>query len=194
MEGTLLAHQESDLETVCAQMEKRLTLKLETRLAEQQGHHDRQLVAQHGHHDRQLAEQKEYLDTQLEVVHSLVTVPYVSNVAAQCLNAALGNSAQRPESRTFQSGMGRADPRIRGIVHGIFGKTAHTECGGRLDVIINRRNRSIHHNDTPEGLRLAVSAALGYINNSQAVRLACADEMLVLGAFDVNPELLEAND
>ena len=174
MDKGFVGHQISDLDTLMAQMEQRLSTRFHSRL------------------DKELAEQKTRLDKELAVVHSVATVPYVCNIAAQCLNKALGRTGQ-PESRAFVAAMGRpdGDPRLKAVVKSVFGKAAHTESGKKLDGVISRRNRQQHIEHDEKQFSKTVALALQYCNASSIVADECAVEMLVLGKYQDEPEVFQ---
>ena len=185
MDKGFVGHQISDLDTVVAQMEQRLSTRFDLLLG-------KELAEQKTLLDKELAEQKTLLDKELAVVHSVATVPYVCNIAAQCLNKALGKTGQ-PESRAFVAAMGRpdGDPRLKAVVKSVFGKAAHTESGKKLDGIISRRNRQQHIEHDEKQFSETVALALQYCNASPIVADECAVEMLVLGKYQDEPEVFQ---
>ena len=81
MDRGFVGHQVSDLSTVCSQLEARLQRQFE-----------QQLAAVESTFQTQLAANESSSQSQLDLIHSITTVPYVRNVAAQCLNQALGKT------------------------------------------------------------------------------------------------------
>ena len=71
--------------------------------------------------DNKLAGQNTYLDKEPAVVHSHPTAPVVCNIAAQCLNKALGKTGQ-PGSHVFVAAMGRSDgdSHLKALAKSIF--------------------------------------------------------------------------
>ena len=194
MDRGFVGHQVSDTQTAFAQMEARLTAGLSTQLAtqraEQDSHWERRLAERDSHWERRLADQDSKMQAQLATLHRATTVPFVCNVAAQCLNQALGKGGQ-PESRAFASAMGKRDgsQHLKQLVKGVFGATADTDSTGKLDHISTRRNICAHVANSEQQLAAAVQQALEDIIQSSIVAELCADEMLVLGTYLHSPDM-----
>ena len=197
MDRGFVGHQVSEQQAAFDQMEARLNASITRQLTAQGTAHTEQLAAQSLAHTEQLAAQSLARTEQLAAqsrelqaefraefakLHRATTVPFVRNVAAQCLNKALGKTGQ-VQSKAFAAAMGRPDgsQQLKQLVTAVFGPAAHTDSGARLDTIITRRNIETHM-DEPN-LAAAVQQALVFINESSVVGSHCADEMLVLGVL-----------
>ena len=152
-----------------------------------------QLETQISDFQKQLNDQRSDFQKQLDLVHEQTTVPFICNVAAQCLNKALGRSRAHTPSHVFvdAAAASRGDPHqvaIKELVKDIYGRSAYRRRARALDTILDRRNQQAHMDDNGVVLAEAVERALRYINASPSVLNACQEEMVVLGKFQDDPD------